>query len=191
MGSKITTIILAGGRGSRMGGGDKGLLSWRNKALVEHVLERIQPDPGRLIISCNRHLDEYRKLAATVCIDTLPDYQGPLAGIQAALALSTTELNLVCACDTPYLPADLLSRLQKCMALSNAELCYPDDGEREHFLPVLLKSTLQENLGKYLKAGDRSIKGWYRQLRVSTADFSDCPEGFINLNDKKTLDANI
>ncbi len=183
----INAIILAGGQGRRMGMRDKGLLVWRGKTLIEHTLKRIAPQLDAVIINCNRNQQQYRKLPATLCEDLMPDYQGPLAGIQAALTISNTRLNLVCACDTPQLPMDLLSRLLETLQSSHADLCYPWDGNREQYLPVLLRSTVLPGLTAYLNQGGRSINGWYGQLNAVSVDFSDCPEAFRNFNHSSEL----
>lgn len=188
---EITVIILAGGRGSRMGGDDKGLMIWHGKALVEHVIDRISPQASALVISCNRNNDNYARLSDKVCSDQLPGFQGPLAGIQAALTIAETQLSLICACDTPKLPEDLLPRLLKTLATGPAELSYPNDGTRNQFLPVLLKTSLLRQLNEYLATGGRSMKGWYSTLDAVAADFSDCPEAFINMNDALSLDNSI
>jgi molybdopterin-guanine dinucleotide biosynthesis protein A len=189
MTAEITVIILAGGQGSRMGGDDKGLVSWQGKTLIEHVIDRISPGASALVISCNRNNDFYARFTNNTCSDQLAGFQGPLAGIQAALTTAETQLSLVCACDTPKLPKDLLPRLLK--ALGTAELCYPDDGTRNQFLPVLLKTSLLQPLNEYLATGGRSMKGWYSTLESAVADFSDCPEAFINMNDAQSLDNSI
>lgn len=188
---EITVIILAGGQGSRMGGDDKGLVNWHGKTLVEHVIDRISPQASSLLISCNRNSDDYARLSDNICSDHLPDYQGPLAGVQAALTIVETQLSLICACDTPKLPEDLLARLLKTLEAEPAELCYPNDGNRNHFLPVLLKTSLLDQLNEYLATGGRSMKGWYSTLKTVVADFSDCPEAFINMNDARSLDNSI
>jgi molybdopterin-guanine dinucleotide biosynthesis protein A len=185
---EITVIILAGGQGSRMGGNDKGLVSWQGKALVEHVIDRISLQASPLVISCNRNTDYYARLTTNICSDQLPGFQGPLAGIQAALTIADTPLSLVCACDTPKLPKDLLARLLQTLVSGPAELCYPNDGSRNQFLPVLLKTSLLQPLNEYLANGGRSMKGWYSTLDTVAADFSDCPEAFINMNDAPSLD---
>lgn len=185
---EITVIILAGGQANRMGGDDKGLLAWHGKTLVEHVIGRIRPQSSPLLISCNRNNAYYARISSSICSDRLPGFQGPLAGIQAALRITETPLSVVCACDTPRLPEDLLPRLVKALELGHADLCYPNDGTRDQFLPVLLKTSLLQSLNEYLTTGERSIKGWYATLETSVADFSDCPEAFINMNDRRSLE---
>ena len=185
---EITVIILAGGQASRMGGDDKGLVNWYGKTLVEHVIERIRPQTSPLLISCNRNSDYYAGLSTSICSDRLPGFQGPLAGMQAALTITKTPLSLVCACDTPKLPEDLLPRLMKTLESGPTDLCYPNDGRRNQFLPVLLKTSLLQPLNEYLATGGRSLKGWYSTLETVVADFSDCPDAFLNMNDARSLE---
>ena len=183
----ITAIILAGGQGSRMGGQDKGLVYWRDKALAKHVIDCVSPQTDNLIISCNRNLEQYSQWANNICPDNLSGYQGPLAGLQAALTITSTEFSLVCACDTPQLPKDLTLRLMDSLKSMQVDICYPYDGKQKQYLPALISTSLLGELNKYLANGHRSIKGWYSGLRVASADFSDCPDAFININNVSTL----
>ena len=86
----ITGLILAGGAGRRVAGRDKGLIEWHGKPLVEHVADRLRPQIGQLIISCNRNVTAYRKLADKIVVDSRRDFQGPLAGLEAASSLIET-----------------------------------------------------------------------------------------------------
>ena len=107
----VTGLILAGGRGSRMGGVDKGLQPYAGRALAAHAVERLQPQVARLMINANRNLDSYRLLCADVWPDELCGYPGPLAGMLAGLAHCTTELMATVPCDAPHFPDDLVARL--------------------------------------------------------------------------------
>ena len=107
----ITGLILAGGRGSRMGGVDKGLQIHRGRPLAAHALERLRPQVGRLMVNANRNLETYRAMGVPVWPDEVPDYPGPLAGMLAGLAHCETALMATVPCDTPNFPLDLVARL--------------------------------------------------------------------------------
>jgi len=112
---QITAVILAGGRGTRMGGADKGLVNYQDKPgephkpMVAHVLERIQPQVDHVIINANRHLDQYQHFGVPVVTDANDQFDGPLAGMQAGMHHATTDWILSVPCDSPLLPLDLVS----------------------------------------------------------------------------------
>lgn len=109
--TQITGLVLAGGRGSRMGGIDKGLQVLGTRTLVEHALERLRPQVSALAINANRHLEAYARFGVPVWPDAEADYPGPLAGMLAGLQACTTEWLVTVPCDTPALPPDLVARL--------------------------------------------------------------------------------
>ena len=181
-----TGLILAGGAGRRVGGRDKGLLIWRGQPLVAHVVQRLRPQVGRLLISCNRNLDQYRPFAETTAVDIRRDFQGPLAGLEAAIPSIQTEFLLLSACDTPLLPADLAHRLMNALNRGNegeqADICYVDDGNRAQYLCAILRCRCLPSLRGYLDQGHRSVQGWFSQQRCTSTDFSRQRECFRNFN---------
>ena len=179
-----SAIILCGGRGARVGGVDKGLLQYRGSTLVERVLDRIAPQADEIIISANRNREQYESLGHQVVGDKLDDYQGPLAGLQAALPGCKHESVLVVACDMPQLPADLSQRLLP--PLEACQLTYAWDGEREQYLVAALHRSLMASLEAYLASGGRSVHGWYSSLDCRSVDFSHSPEAFHNINQLPT-----
>jgi len=118
----VTGVVLAGGRGQRMGEADKGLQPLRGRSLVEWVLERVDPQVDDLLIIANRNLERYLELGYPVLRDRIPDFAGPLAGLQAGLTQTRSELVLLVPCDTPLLPADLVSRLAAALRQADAEV---------------------------------------------------------------------
>ena len=103
----ITGLVLAGGMGRRMDSRDKGLIAFRGKPMVAHVIERLAPQVGSLIINANRNLDQYGGLGYPVVSDEVSGYAGPLAGLHAGLRACTTPLIVTAPCDSPFLPTDL------------------------------------------------------------------------------------
>tara|TARA_R110000823_G_scaffold130015_16_gene258062 strand:- start:9130 stop:9711 length:582 start_codon:yes stop_codon:yes gene_type:complete len=182
--SQITGLILAGGAGRRVGHRDKGLLPWAGKPLIAHVCSRIRPQVSALIISCNRNRATYLKYASTTVTDGRTDFQGPLAGIEAALPEIETEYLLVVTCDMPQLPKDLASRLRGTMLANPAlDACYAHDGERAQYLCTLIRHASLQTLPAFLDAGERAVHRWYLAKQVAEVDFSDCREAFRNLNE--------
>ena len=177
---KTSGIILCGGRGRRLGGVDKGWLEYRGRPLVEQALGRIKGQVDDIVISANRNLDRYRALGYTVVSDEIEDYQGPLAGIAAALPHCHHDTVIVVACDMPLLPDDLTARLTAALASHSA--CFAWDGKREQYLASAFGTQAANHLKDYLARGERSVQGWFAELDCVRVDFSDCPERFHNIN---------
>jgi molybdenum cofactor guanylyltransferase len=183
--NNITGLVLAGGAGRRVGGQDKGLLVWRGQALVAHVLNRLRPQVGKLLISCNRNVNQYAALAPATVTDTRRDFQGPLAGLEAAIPCIDTEFLLIAACDTPLLPADLGTRLLQPLNAIPGEamdISYAHDGERGQYLCAAIRSSCLASLPQYLDQGNRSVHGWFQTLHCEVVDFSDQASCFRNYN---------
>ena len=118
----ITGLVLAGGRGSRMGGVDKGLQPHLGVPLAAHALARLRPQVGSVMINANRNLAEYRAMGAPVWPDALPDYPGPLAGFLTGLEHCDTPFLVSVPCDSPHFPTDLVARLAQRLELDDAEI---------------------------------------------------------------------
>jgi len=182
----ITGLVLAGGRGSRMDGLDKGLQPYRAATLAWHALRRLQPQVGRAMISANRHLEVYRSYGVPVWPDTLPDYPGPLAGFLCGLAHCETPWLVCVPCDTPDWPGDLVERLAAGTAAADAEVALPvvrdaDGRARPQPAFCLLRRSLHDDLAGYLQSGGRKIGEWARRRRCVEVPFPDAGD-FHNLN---------
>lgn len=181
----ITAVILAGGRGRRLGGQDKGLLELNGKTLIEFILDAIKPQVKTVIISANRNLKVYAAYSYPVVSDDMTGFQGPLAGFAAALSACNTDYIITLPCDGPAVPADLTARLSKALIDDEAELAVAHDGQRMQPVYALIPRSLLGSLLTFLDAGDRKIDLWYAQHKVALADFSDVVESFFNINTKK------
>lgn len=187
--ASITAIILAAGAGRRMGGKDKGLMLLNGRPLIAHVLERVAPQCEKVWLNINRNPKAYAAFGYPLIEDTLPGGLGPLAGLLAALEKSDSEYVLSVPCDTPHLPADLVARLIASMQRSGADICTVDDGERLHPVILLVRKTLRDDLRNYLEKGGRKVHDWLYRHRHCTADFSEQPEAFVNINTPQQLHA--
>ncbi len=184
----ITAIILAGGRGQRVGGRDKGLLLWTHEPLIAHTYRRIKPQVKRVIVSCNRNFTVYRNVVGIVVPDKRDDYCGPLAGIEAACNLSTSGYAIVVPCDAPSLPLDLVERLVSPLELNkDLEVTYAWDGLRSQFLFTAIKSDVFSTITNCLNAGGRSLRDWHTFVKTHAVDFSDKVEDFKNINYESQL----
>jgi molybdenum cofactor guanylyltransferase len=179
----ITAIVLAGGRATRMGGMDKGLVELAGRPMIAHVLAALAPQVERVIINANRNLDRYAAFGWPVVADEDTGFLGPLAGLAAGLRTADTPLVLTAPCDCPLLAPDLVARLYSALERERAEIAVPFDGERLQPVFALVKRELAESLAAYLGGGDRKIDRWFAQHRLAQVDFSDRPENFVNVND--------
>jgi molybdenum cofactor guanylyltransferase len=183
--NNITGLILAGGEGRRVGNRDKGLILLEGKPLITHVSDRLLPQVGELLISCNRNFSRYKKIAAQTVADTRRDFQGPLAGMEAAYPYIQTEFLVVVGCDMPHLPPDLVSRLTAPLVDGGAgapEISYAHDGVREQYLCAAIRRDCLTSLAGFLDAGHRAVRDWYKSRDSVTIDFSNHRAGFRNYN---------
>lgn len=180
--SGITGVILAGGRASRMGGQDKGLIEINGRPMIEHVLASFEPQFGAIVINANRSLAHYARYGWPVIPDRIEDFQGPLAGIASVLPHIDTRYVVTAPCDSPLLPRDLGERLWAALSREDAEIAVACDADRIQPVFSMLKRELLPSLDDYLHRGERKIDRWYRLHRVATADFADCPDAFLNVN---------
>lgn len=176
----IHALVLAGGRGSRMGGVDKGLQPLHGRPLAAQVMERLAPQARRVWISANRNLDRYAALGATVLSDPPGlEFAGPLAGMLAGLTVLPDDAWLLTApCDCPHLPADLAQRLLAAAAPHGLAFA---QAAREHATHALLHARWRAPLAAHLHAGGRAVLGWMRSQPHGVARFDD-EAAFANLN---------
>lgn len=176
----ITGVILAGGRGTRMGGQDKGLIPLLGKPLYQHILARLQPQVGQVMINANRHKSDYSESQLEVISDLNHDFSGPLAGMQAALHHAKTDWLLFVPCDVPDFPLNLA---EKMFNEKEAQLaCYACDAEREHPTFALLHRSLKTQLDDYLARGDRKLMLFMQEIHAKRIIFSSESGHFANLN---------
>ena len=182
----VSAIILAGGRGRRVGGQDKGLLLFQDKPLIDHVIARLSFQVEELMISANRNLDEYRRRGYALLTDTLPDYPGPLAGMLSGLEKARFDWLVVCPCDMPLLPFDLVDRL--CRARGKSRAVVAKDPQHTHYTTLMLHKDRLGALNAYLERGGRSVKGFLETVGASSAEFADA-SAFLNCNQGTEFDS--
>ena len=194
---QITGVVLAGGRGLRMGGVDKGLQLFNGVPLALHTLRRLQAQVGQSMINANRHADTYRAFGAPVWPDVLPDYAGPLAGFITALQHCPTPYLVTVPCDTPLFPTDLVARLAQAMSDQDCEIAMasaPQErqpGEavwRQQPVFCLLRTGLLSSLEQYTALGGRKIDAWTAQHKMVVVRF-DTARAFFNVNTLAELQA--
>ncbi|WP_018938797.1 MULTISPECIES: molybdenum cofactor guanylyltransferase MobA [unclassified Thioalkalivibrio] len=178
----LIAVILAGGQGRRMGGCNKGWVEYHGRPLIEHAIERLQPQAAQLAISSNTDIDRYRALGFPCLCDRHPDYRGPLAGIAATFAAFPGQSLLCAPVDAPHCPRDLGERLQQAVDREHAPAAVAHDGERLQPLFALLRPTLAQALLDDLERGSLAAGRWFRDMGAIPVDFSDQPQAFANIN---------
>src|SRR3954466_7864666 len=186
----VTGVILAGGRGSRMGGADKGLQNFRGMPMGMFTLLRLAPQVGELMINANRNLAAYESFGVPVWPDSLADYPGPLAGFLTGLERCETGYLVTVPCDTPLFPQDLVARLGEALEREGADIAMAAAREEDGRLrsqPVfsLLRHDLLESLVRFTHEGGRKIDAWTGQHRTVVVPFDregDEASAFFNAN---------
>jgi molybdopterin-guanine dinucleotide biosynthesis protein A len=187
---QVTGLILAGGAGRRVGGRDKGLLPFRGKPLVHHVIQRLAPQVDEVMISCNRNTAEYARLGHRLLHDRRTDFQGPLAALEAAAGLVRTPYLAIVPCDNPFLPLDLVSRLLVALEEDHTlDISHAHDGQRPQFLFAVMRRDCLFDLGKHLDNGQRAVSLWMQQHKCHATLFSGGPDQFRNFNHLVALGA--
>ena len=198
---QITGLVLAGGRGSRMGGVDKGLQNFNGTPLALHALLRLQMQEGGLVgdqmINANRNLGAYEAFGMPVWPDTLNDYAGPLAGFMTGLERCESPYLLTVPCDTPLFPLDLAQRLAEAFEDEGTEIAMAaareEDGQlRPQPVFCLMRLDLLESLMAFTQGGGRKIDRWTDLHRTVIVPFDrpgDDPRAFHNTNTLAELHA--
>lgn len=191
---EITAMVLAGGRGSRMGGADKGLQNFNGVPLALHTLMRLQMQEGKRVgdfmINANRNLGAYEAFGVPVWPDNMADFPGPLGGFLTGLERCETPYLLTVPCDTPRLPLDLVERMAAAFddpATEIAMAAAPEDDGQLRTQPVfcLMPVGLLESLTQFTQEGGRKIDAWTARHRTVVVPFDrpeDDPKAFFNAN---------
>ena len=188
----ITGVILAGGRGSRMGGVDKGLQNFNGVPLALHTLMRLSPQVGEVMVNANRNLAAYESFGVPVWPDStgLGEFAGPLAGFLTGLERCETPYLLTVPCDTPLFPDDLVARLAEAYVREGADFAVaaaPEEDGQLRPQPVfcLMGTHMLESLVRFTHAGGRKIDAWTAQHKTVAVPFDrpgDDAHGFFNAN---------
>ncbi|RJG23873.1 molybdenum cofactor guanylyltransferase MobA [Massilia cavernae] len=192
---QISGLVLAGGRGSRMGHVDKGLQPFMGKTMAAHVIERLGPQVGALAINANQNLEQYAAFGVPVWPDDLQGFEGPLAGLETGLRRCTTEFLVTAPCDSPFLPHDLVQRLSEALDANDADLALaeteePDENGTMHIQPhpvfALVRRSALPHLTEFIATGRRRMDGWYGAIKVVRVRFGDAA-AFRNINTLQEL----
>jgi len=183
-----SAVILAGGQGQRMGGQDKGWVRWRDKPFIEHALERVKAQtvaPTEILISANRHVEEYALTGARVVRDLRSGFAGPLAGIEAGLQHAKSDWVLVTTCDMPLIPLNLFEKLHS--GLDGRDVAVAQVEQKLSPLTILLSRFLVKSVSEYLDSGQAAVQPWLNSHDIAVVSFDDARR-FVNINSLKETD---
>ena len=189
----ITAIILAGGRGSRMGDADKGLQHFNGTPLALHALGRVASQVGYCMLNANRNVAAYESFGADFGAAVWPDgsdeFAGPLSGFLVGLEHCKTPYLLTVPCDTPFFPPDLASRLLRGLQnddpASGADIAMAAQGGHAEPVFCLIKNEMLKGLLAFMQAGGRKIDAWTATQKTVLVHFdepSDDVAAFSNAN---------
>ena len=185
----VTGIVLAGGQGRRMGGVDKGLVDLDGTPMIAHVLARLVPQVGDVLINANQNLDRYRAFGYPVVPDAVGGFAGPLAGLHAGMTRASRGFVVTVPCDSPFLPRDLVPRLRAKLDEKGAQLAVAKTFDQPHPVFALVRRDLLPNLAAFLASGGRKIDAWYAAFRAVEVAFDDEALAFRNINTADELAA--
>ena len=189
---QVTGVILAGGRATRMGGTDKGLVPIAGRPMVAWVIDVLGPQVSEVLINANRSHDRYGEFGCRIVDDGDAEFRGPLAGMASGMRAARTHWIAVVPCDSPLIDAGLVARLYEAATASGSRIAAADDGERLQPVFALLARDLLDDLAGYLDDGERKIDRWYARHRFERVDCHDMAAAYANVNapeDKRALEA--
>ena len=184
----ITALLLCGGKGARLGGQDKPLLSLGSDKIIDHLLTRLKPQTGEIVISCSRNVARYEAYKVRIVVDETPD-EGPLGGLQSAFKAVNTEWALTCPGDIPFLTRDLVARLSLDAERQGVAVPFADN-ERQN-LCLLINQERRNELVAFYVQGGRAVKRWLDIASIQSTDLSELGSSFFNVNTARELEEAI
>lgn len=193
--TKPLGVILAGGKATRMGGGDKGLLPLKDGTLLGHVIARLRPQVDEIALNANGDPQRFSQLSMTVLPDSIDGYPGPLAGVLAGLDWAATKEAshiVTAAADTPFFPETLVADLEVAAQTSGLALASTHDKETgklyRHPTFGIWPVDLRDDLRTALQEGLRKVVLWTDQHNAGLAEFpvTDA-DPFFNVNTPEDL----
>jgi molybdopterin-guanine dinucleotide biosynthesis protein A len=185
---KIAAVVLAGGQGERMGRQDKGLVLYQGVPMVCWTLDRLTPLLDKVVISCNRNFEQYASYGYTLVKDQIGGYQGPLAGVHAAMQqLEGYTHVLVLPCDTPLLDEDVIQCLLQAVRVHTEEIVLLKTDDQPQFLHAVIPLKLTQALGLWLETGERAVYKWYKQFPMYFVEVGAQSPTLKNINTVQDL----
>ena len=183
---QVTTLILAGGKSTRMDGQGKGILNVEGKYIINYIINIAEKYSKKIIVNVNRNFEKYEAMGLVICKDVLDDFQGPLAGIYSGLMMIDTEYMITLPCDGPFIRDIFFKKMIS--SDNNADINVAHDGKRIQPVYCMIKKSVTNNLEGFLKTDQRKIDKWFENNITNLIDFSQYNEMFVNINDKNELE---
>ncbi|MBM4206902.1 MAG: molybdenum cofactor guanylyltransferase [Gammaproteobacteria bacterium] len=185
--TKVTGVILAGGLARRMSGQDKGLVDFKGKPLINYAIAAISEIADVTIINANRNIKQYQEYGFPVISDLTGNFDGPLAGILAAMAYAKNGILLIMPCDMPFVKAQHIKKLLNALVENDADVAVACDSNRLYPVFLAINTALLPSLQAYLGSGYRKVETWLVQQKLVRVDFNGEAEIFININSMTEL----
>lgn len=183
---KITGIILAGGKSSRMET-DKGLLLLEGIPMIQHVINALKPVVFDIIIVSNNK--EYQQFNYPVFEDLIKE-KGPIGGIYTGLSNTNTETNIIVTCDTPFVSSKLFDFLIK--KSINQQITIPKFNDKIHYLIGVYAKKCLPFLKKAIENNELRVGFMLQNINSKVIDLSLKDEfdekTFANINTKEELE---
>jgi molybdopterin-guanine dinucleotide biosynthesis protein A len=188
---KPAAILLAGGLGTRMGGGDKPLRDLAGRPILAHVIARIAPQAAATVLNANGDHARFAEWGLPIIADAIPDYPGPLAGIHAGMLWAQGHFAEVASVptDTPFLPEDLIESLHDARNATNADIAVAASHGQTHPVAALWPVALADELYRFISAGGRRVTEFTAHYNVVHVDFPVVDiDPFFNINSPEDLE---
>jgi molybdenum cofactor guanylyltransferase len=184
---KTAGVVLAGGRATRMGHQDKGLVNYNGQPLIYYAIGALSPVVAQIIINANRNIEQYLRFGHLVISDHTDSFDGPLAGVLAVMDASKADILLVMPCDCPFIKARHAQKLLLALNETHADIAVAYDGKQLHNVFFAVRSSLRQSLQTYLASGQRKVTTWQNLHHLIAVDFGHEPEIFTNINTMNEL----
>ena len=186
--NEVSIGILSGGKSSRMGGNDKGLMDFYGKSVLSRIINLASKFSSDIFIIANSNLDKYRQIHPYVYTDILEGFQGPLSGIYTAMSKCKNKNLIILPSDGPFIQEDFFESL---ITFESSKLIQViKTGERLQPVYARISSSLLENLENFLQSGERKIDRWYNSCEFDEIHFNENTEMFLNINSKDDVKKN-
>ena len=177
----ISVGILAGGKATRMGNKDKGLVHVNGEPLIKNLIDKISKKTSNIIINANRNINTYEFYNYPVVKDVLENFQGPLAGIYSMLKFSKTDYLVTLPCDCPNFSWDVVQKLLE-ETDKTTDISIAHNTLRSQPVFMLVSKSLTKVLHEFLKKGERKIDVWYQKNNYKYVYFDKELKYFDNIN---------
>ena len=186
--NEVSVGILSGGKSSRMGGNDKGLIDFYGKSVLSRIINLATNFSSDVFVVANNNLDKYSQIHPYVYTDILADFQGPLSGIYTAISKCKNKKLIILPCDGPFINDAYFKVMTSYKGSENIQVV--KTGDRLQPVYARIDSSLLKNLENFLQSGERKIDKWYNSCGFDEICFDKNVEMFLNINSNDDIKKN-